>query len=103
MKNFPIALMTLILLINLVVSAPSWADQTQLNFSSDYFIGQKVTWLYKARADSEKIQRIPAQVVKLGSKQIQIKVQNKKNEFINRWVSRDRLEVDKSENFLQKS
>lgn len=101
MKVFRIALMTLILLINLVIAAPSWADKTQLNSSSDYFVGQKVTWLYKARADSENTQRIPAEVVKLGSKQIQVKVQNNKNEFVNRWVSRDRLEFDESDNFLK--
>ncbi|MBD2534424.1 hypothetical protein H6G97_34945 [Nostoc flagelliforme FACHB-838] len=98
MKILKIALMTLILLINLAIAAPSWADVTShLSANSDYFVGQKVIWLYKARADSENTQRIPGEVVKLGSKQVQVKVQKNKNEFVNRWVNRDRLEVDKSD------
>ncbi|MBD2691184.1 hypothetical protein [Anabaena catenula] len=97
MKIIKISLMILILLINLVLAAPSWADGTShLSSNSDYFIGQKVIWLYKARADSENTQRIPAEVIKLGSKQVQVKVQKNKNDFVNRWVNRERLEVDKS-------
>lgn len=97
MKILKIALMILILLINLVIPAPSWADETpQLSSNSDYFVGQKVVWLYKARADSENIHKIPAEVVKLGTKQVQVKVQKNKNEFVNRWVNRDRLEVEKN-------
>jgi hypothetical protein len=98
MKILKIALMTLILLINLAIAAPSWADVIpHFSANSDYFIGQKVVWLYKARADSENTQRIPGEVVKLGSKQVQVKVHKNQNEFVNRWVNRDRLEVDKSE------
>jgi hypothetical protein len=97
MKILKIALMVLILFMNLVFSAPSWADETpHLSSNSDYFIGQKVVWLYKARADSENIQKIPAEVVKLGSKKVQVKVKKNQNNFVNRWVNRDRLEVDKS-------
>ena len=71
MKILKIALMTLILLINLAIAAPSWADVTShLSTNSDYFVGQKVIWLYKARADSENTQRIPGEAVKLGSKKV---------------------------------
>ncbi|MBD2726279.1 hypothetical protein H6G96_08045 [Nostoc sp. FACHB-892] len=101
MKIIKITLMILILLINLVIAAPSWADETShLSVNNDYFIGQKVIWLYKARADSENTQRIPAEVIKLGSKQVQVKVHKNKNEFVNRWVNRDRLEVNKNGDFL---
>ncbi|MDZ8056321.1 MAG: hypothetical protein RMX68_015235 [Aulosira sp. ZfuVER01] len=102
MKILKIALMVLILFINLVIAAPSWADETpHLSSNSDYFVGQKVVWLYKARADSDNIQKIPVEVVKLGSKQVQVKVHKNHNEFVNRWVNRDRLEVDKSDNYRQ--
>lgn len=82
------------LLVNLLIACPSWADRPP-NFISnaDYFeVGQKVIWLYKPRADSADVQRIPAEVVKLGSKQVQIKVYRPNKEFINRWVNRNRLE-----------
>ncbi|MBW4687923.1 MAG: hypothetical protein KME40_23175 [Komarekiella atlantica HA4396-MV6] len=103
MKIIKIALMVLILLINLVIAAPSWADETShLSSKSDYFVGQKVVWLYKARADSENTYKIPVEVVKLGSKQVQVKVQKNQNEFVNRWVNRDRLEVDKNDNYRKK-
>ncbi|MBD2536759.1 hypothetical protein H6G97_48985 [Nostoc flagelliforme FACHB-838] len=102
MKVLKIALMTLILLINLAIPTPSWADVTShSSANSNYFVGQKVIWLYKARADSENIQRILGEVVKLGSKQVQVKVQKNKNEFVNRWVNRDRLEVDKSGHYFK--
>ncbi|BAY22549.1 hypothetical protein NIES2100_23120 [Calothrix sp. NIES-2100] len=94
MKNLPIYLIVLVLLINLVVACPSWAESSSsLMSNSDYFqVGQKVIWLYKARADSTNVQRIPAEIIKLGNKQVQIKVSLHDNEFVNRWVSRDRLE-----------
>jgi hypothetical protein len=94
MKAFPISLVMLVLLINLVVACPSWAESSSSLMSNpDYFeVGQKVIWLYKARADSSNIQRIPAEIIKLGTKQVQIKVPKNNNEFVNRWVSRDRLE-----------
>ncbi|NJM74207.1 MAG: hypothetical protein HC862_31325 [Scytonema sp. RU_4_4] len=79
--------------INLVCVFPSWANEaSHLSKHSDYLVGQKVVWLYKARADSNNVQRIPAEVVKLGSKQVQVRVRKHNNEFVNRWVNRDRLE-----------
>ncbi len=93
MKDLSIYLTVLVILINLVVARPSWAESyPDLVNNSNYFqIGQKVIWLYKPRADSIDVQKIPAEVVKLGSKQVQIKVR-KNNEFLNRWVNRNRLE-----------
>lgn len=93
MKLFQIALVVLMLLINLVSPLSAWADEAP-HFSKhpDYLVGQKVVWLYKARADSNNVQRIPAEVVKLGSKQVQVRVRRHNNEFVNRWVNRDRLE-----------
>ncbi|MBW4628062.1 MAG: hypothetical protein KME49_21760 [Brasilonema octagenarum HA4186-MV1] len=93
MKLLQIALLVLILSINLVVAYPSWADETP-HFSKqpDYLVGQKVVWLYKARTGSDNIQRIPGEVVKLGSKKVQVRVRKRNNEFVNRWVNRDKLE-----------
>lgn len=91
MKAF--SLTVLVLLINLVVTFLSWAD-THLSLvnNPNYFeAGQKVIWLYKARPDSDDVQKIPAEVVKLSSKQVQIKIR-KNNEFINRWVNPNKLE-----------
>ena len=94
MKVFPISLVVLVFLINLVVACPSWAETpSSLVSNSDYFqVGQKVIWLYKARGDSADVQRIPAEIVKLGSKQVQIKVSKRNNEFTNRWVNPNKLE-----------
>ncbi|MDZ7961781.1 MAG: hypothetical protein RMY34_28555 [Aulosira sp. DedQUE10] len=94
MKGFPISLLVLVLVINLVVASPSWAQSSSsLISNSEYFeVGQKVIWLYKPRADSVDVQRIPAEIVKLGTKQVQIKVPKQNNEFVNRWVNRNRLE-----------
>jgi len=94
MKVFRFALVVLIVSVNLVIAFPSWAETPpSLASNPNYFqVGQKVTWLYKARADSPNVQRIPAQIVKLGSKQVQIKVSKNKKEFINRWVNQNRLE-----------
>lgn len=88
-----LSLMVLVIVINFIVSFPSWAD-THLflaNNPSYFEVGQKVFWLYKARSDSADIQKISAEVVKLSSKQVQIKVR-KNNQFINRWVNPNRLE-----------
>ncbi|MFN6570273.1 hypothetical protein A6770_18515 [Nostoc minutum NIES-26] len=98
MKFLKIALMFLILLINLVFATSSWADvSSHFSVNPHYFVGQKVIWHYKARPDSDNIQRIPAEVVKLGSKQVQVKVRKNKNEFVNRWVNQDKLEADNSD------
>ncbi|MBP5971861.1 hypothetical protein HW132_03705 [Brasilonema sp. CT11] len=93
MKLFQIALVVLMLLINLVSPLSTWADEApHLSKHPDYFLGQKVVWLYQARPGSNNVQRIPAEVVKLGSKQVQVRVRKHNNEFVNRWVNRDRLE-----------
>ncbi|MEH2051798.1 hypothetical protein [Nostoc sp.] len=94
MKLFQISLVVLVLLINLAVAFPSWAESTpSLPSNSNYFeVGQKVIWLYKPRADSSDVQRIPAEIVKLSSKQVQIKVYKHNNEFVNRWVNPNKLE-----------
>ncbi len=94
MKLFQITLVVLVLLINLVIAFPSWAEKTpSSNNNPDYFqVGQKVIWLYKARADSSDVQRIPAEVVQLSSKQVQIKVYKHNHEVVNRWVNPNKLE-----------
>lgn len=93
MKLFYIALVVLMLLSNLVGSLSALAAEAPHSSNHhDYFIGQKVVWLYKARADSKNIQRIAVEVVKLGSKRVQVRVNKHSNEFVNRWVNRDRLE-----------
>ncbi|WP_230966367.1 hypothetical protein [Nostoc commune] len=94
MKLFQITLVVLVLLINLAIAFPSWAEKVpSLNSNPDYFqVGQKVIWLYKPRADSSDVQRIPAEVVKLSSKQVQIKVYKHNHEFVNRWVNPNKLE-----------
>lgn len=89
-----LSLMLLMILINLVVAFPSFAE-THLSIvknSHNFEAGQKVVWLYKPRSDSADVQKIPAEVVKLSPKQVQIKVR-KNNEFINRWVSPNKLEI----------
>jgi hypothetical protein len=93
-KLFQITLVVLVLLLNLAITFPSWAESTpSLTSNPNYFqVGQKVIWLYKARADSNDVQRIPAEVVKLSSKQVQIKVYKHNHEFVNRWVNPNKLE-----------
>ncbi|WP_334788794.1 hypothetical protein [Nostoc sp.] len=94
MKLFQITLVVLVLLINLAIVFPSWAERApSLTSNPNYFeVGQKVIWLYKPRADSNDIQRITAEVVKLSSKQVQIKVHKHNKEFVNRWVNPNKLE-----------
>ncbi|MEH2148270.1 MAG: hypothetical protein V7K63_08905 [Nostoc sp.] len=94
MKLLQITLVVLVLLINLAIAFPSWAESTlSLTSNPNYFeVGQKVIWLYKPRTDSSDIQRIPAEVVKLSSKQVQIKVYKHNKEFVNRWVNPNKLE-----------
>ena len=94
MKLFQITLVVLVLLINLAIAFPSWAEKPpSLSSNPDYFqVGQKVIWLYSPRADSSDVQRIPAEVVKLSSKQVQIKVYKHNHEFVNRWVNPNKLE-----------
>ena len=59
----------------------------------EFEVGQRVIWLYQAHAGYGYVQRIPVEVVKLGPKRVQIKVQKCNSEFVNRWVNRGRLEV----------
>jgi hypothetical protein len=93
MKIFPLSFAVLMLLINLVVTSPSWAlTNIALVHNSNFEIGQKVIWLYKPRPDSNDVQKIPAEVVKLSPKQVQIKVRKNNNEFVNRWVNPNKLE-----------
>ncbi|BAY78243.1 hypothetical protein NIES25_47140 [Nostoc linckia NIES-25] len=83
--------------MNLVNCFPTDVDELQLlSKSNDYFVGQRVIWLFKAGTSSKNIQRIPALVVKLGFKKVQIKVQKPDNNFVNRWVNREKLEITKS-------
>ncbi|MBD2446259.1 hypothetical protein H6G76_03610 [Nostoc sp. FACHB-152] len=93
MKIFSISFTVLVLLINLAVAFPSSADTlTSIVNNPKYFeVGQKVIWLYKARSDSAEVQKIPAEVVKISSKQVKIQIR-KDNQFINRWVNPNRLE-----------
>ncbi|MEH2287957.1 hypothetical protein [Nostoc sp.] len=93
-KLFQITLVILILLIDLVIAFPSLAEST-LSLTSNpnnFRVGQKVIWLYKPRTDSSDVQKIPAEIVKLSSKQVQIKVYKHNNEFVNRWVNPNKLE-----------
>lgn len=94
MKLFQITVVVLVLLINLAIVFPSWAEKApSLTNNPNYFeVGQKVIWLYKPRADSYDVQRISAEVVKLSSKQVQIKVYKHNKEFVNRWVNPNKLE-----------
>lgn len=57
-----------------------------------FTVGQQVIWSYKAHASHEQIQKVPAIVVKLGAKRIQIKVQQDNGEYVKRWVNKSKLE-----------
>lgn len=92
MKAFSLSVIFLVLGINLLISFTALAD-THLPLANNFEVGQKVIWLYKNRPDSADVQKIPAEVVKLSPKQVQIKVRKNNNEFINRWVSPTRLEI----------
>ncbi|MEH2333496.1 hypothetical protein [Nostoc sp.] len=94
MKLFQITIVVLVLLINLAIAFPSWAESTSslTSNSNSFQVGQKVIWLYKPRTDSGDVQRIPAEIVKLSSKQVQIKIYKHNNEFVNRWVNPNKLE-----------
>jgi hypothetical protein len=55
-------------------------------------VGQRVIWSYKAHAGHGQIHKVLAKVIKLGAKQIQIRVEMDNGEFIDRWVDRHKLE-----------
>jgi len=42
---------------------------------------------------ASQFKKVPAEIFKLGSKQVQIKFCRNNNEFVNRWVNRNRLEM----------
>jgi hypothetical protein len=88
------SIFVLLLGINFFVSSPGLAETSpsSINNSDSLEVGQKVIWLYKARADSAAVHKVPAEIVKLGSKQVQIKFCRNNNEFVNRWVNRNKLE-----------
>jgi len=58
-------------------------------------VGQRVIWLYQARAGRGNVHRISVEIVKLGPRLVQIQVQKRNSEFVKRWVNRNRLEVPK--------
>ncbi|AUS99525.1 hypothetical protein CLI64_03505 [Nostoc sp. CENA543] len=91
MKFISLSVIFVVLGINFLISVPALAD-TNMSVANNFEIGQKVIWLYKNRPDAADVQKIPAEVVKLSPKKVQIKVR-KNNEFINRWVSPQKLEV----------
>lgn len=88
------SLLVLLLGINLIIAFPTLAENSPsvIDSSEALEVGQKVIWLYKVRADSSDVHKIPAEVVKLGSKQVKIKFRKTNNELINRWVNRNRIE-----------
>jgi len=93
MKLFLIAL---VMLLNIVLALPSWADQTNFSHNSDTFaIGQRVTWHYQARSGSDEVRKIPAEIIKLGAKRVQIKVRQNNGDYVNRWVNTDKLVLKK--------
>lgn len=94
MKLFQVSLIVLTLVINLLIAGSSKAEAAPSLVSNPHYfeVGQKVVWLYKVRSDSTNVKKIPAEVVKLGDKQVQIKIRTNKNGFINRWVNKNRLE-----------
>lgn len=75
--------------INLMFFALLPKVSEQLN---TFVVGQQVVWSYKAHPSHETIQKVPAEVVKLGAKRVQIRVQQENGEFVKRWVSQSKLE-----------
>ncbi|WP_206815004.1 hypothetical protein [Chroococcus sp. FPU101] len=57
-----------------------------------FVVGQQVVWSYKAHHSHEAIQKVPAEVVKLGAKRVQIRVRQENGEFVKRWVNQSKLE-----------
>jgi len=94
MKVFPLSLIVLLLGINVFISCPALAESSPSSIKSydGLEVGQKVIWLYKVRADSADVHKILAEVIKLGAKQVQIKFRKNNNQFVNRWVNRNKLE-----------
>jgi hypothetical protein len=59
---------------------------------NNFAVGQQVIWSYKAHAGHGQIQKVPAIVVRLGAKRVQIKIQQDNGEFVKRWVNQGKLE-----------
>lgn len=57
-----------------------------------FAVGEQVIWSYKAHASQGQTQKVPAKVVKLGMKRIQIRVKRNNGEFVERWVNQSKLE-----------
>lgn len=57
-----------------------------------FAVGQQVIWSYRAHASHGQIQKVPAEVIKLGAKRIQIRVMQNDGEFVDRWVNQSKLE-----------
>ncbi|MEG3437779.1 hypothetical protein V0288_11675 [Pannus brasiliensis CCIBt3594] len=91
MKSILLATM---LTLFLALSSPVFADGSFANPDSPPLsIGQRVVWNYQPRSNSGEVRKVPAEVVKLGGKQIQIKVRQKNGEFVTRWVNESKLEI----------
>ncbi len=84
-------LLSLILVLFLALSSPVLADGSLSN--SAFSIGQRVVWNYRVRANSEEVREIPAEVVKLGSKRVLIKIRQKNGGLITRWVGANKLKI----------
>lgn len=57
-----------------------------------FTVGERVIWSYKAHASHGQVQKVPAEVVRLGMKRVQIRVKQNNGEFVNRWVNQSKLE-----------
>ncbi|WP_013323885.1 hypothetical protein [Gloeothece verrucosa] len=85
-------LIVLAVLLNLIWIQPALADQGKSwKNAENFYVGQQVIWLYKAHASAKNVQKVPGEVLKLGTKEIQIKVKTNNDEFVKRWVSPDKL------------
>ncbi len=62
----------------------------------EFEVGQQVIWFYAARVNSGSVHKVRAQVVKLGSKRVQIKIQQRDRTFASRWVNKERLKFAQS-------
>lgn len=87
-------LLATMIMLFLVFSPPVFAGGSFSNSESPAFsIGQRVVWNYQPRSGSGEVRKIPAEVVELGRKRVQIKVRQKNGEFVTRWVNENKLEI----------
>ena len=59
--------------------------------------GQQVIWNYKSCTTNIYAHKIPAKIIKLSPKQVQIQVKNTTGKIFRRWVHQDRLETFKTD------